>query len=149
MKILPTILLVAAAANAGTALAPRGKTRRTVLFAVSLSTLLALLLPVLSALGETPVLPETLFGYETESAETDPTACVTDEAERALSAEISRRFGISPAAVLIRLPDGETDPGSIRVTLNKGDAGMKGKIAVWLTGESSAAVAVECEEDTE
>ena len=146
MKILSSILLVAAAANAGTALAPRGKTRRTVLFAVSLAALLALLLPILSALGETPALPE-FFAYETEGAATDPTDPVTREAERALSGEIARRFGVTPRAVVIRLPDGATDPGAIRVTLDKSDAGVKGKIAVWLESESAAAVAVECEED--
>ena len=147
MKILSSILLVAAAANAGTALAPRGKTRRTVLFAVSLATLLALLVPILSALGEAPALPETLFEYETEGAATDPTDPVKKEAERALSVEIARRFGVAPRAVSIRLPDGATDPGSIRVTLDKSDAGIRGKIAVWLESESTAAVTVVCEED--
>ena len=149
MKILSSILLVAAAANAGTALAPRGKTRRTVLFAVSLATLLALLLPILSALGEAPALPESLFANQAETESVDSTDCVARAAERALSTEIARRFGIAPRAVSIRLPDGESDPGAIRVALASGDAGTKGKIAVWLAGESSAAVTVVCEGDTE
>ena len=69
------------------------------------------------------------------------------ETKQALAREIARRFGVAPRAVSIRLPDGESDPGSIRVTLDKSDAGIRGKIAVWLESESAAAVTVVCEED--
>ena len=138
MKILSSILLVAAAANAGAALAPRGKTRRTVLFAVSLATLLALLLPVLSAVGEVPALPDLSFEEYGEIAEGDPTDRIARIAEGALFDEIARRFGVTPRAVGITLPEGDR-PGVIRVTLAERDAGMKGKIAAWLAGESSAA----------
>ena len=138
MKILSSILLVAAAANAGTALAPRGKTRRAVLFAVSLATLLALLLPVLSAVGEIPALPEPSFAEDGEIAAGDPTDRVEKAAESALRDEIVRRFGVAPRAVRVTLPEGDR-PGVIRVTLAERDAGIKSKIAAWLACESPAA----------
>ena len=145
MKILSSILLVAAAANAGTALAPRGKTRRAVVFAVSLATLLALLLPILSALGELPDLPESLFPENRIDAAGNPATSVTEAAEAALSHEISRRFGSASRAVLITLPGGADDPGRIRITLAPRDAGMKEMIAAWLESESDAAVEIEIE----
>ena len=145
MKILPSIILVAAAANAGTALAPRGKTRRAVLFAVSLSTLLALLLPILSALGDLPDVPEPILSGDTIGAAGDPARRVTEAAEVALSREISRRFGVAPTGVAIALPTGGNDPGSVRVTLADGDAGLAGKIGAWLSVECAAGTRIEVE----
>ena len=141
MKILPSIVLIAAAANVGTALAPRGKTRRAVLFAVSLATLLALLLPLLSALGDLPDLP----AFDGEEATFDPSAPIERAAEGALSEEIARRFGATPLSVSVSLPENETDPGSIRVVLEGRDAQLKGKIAAWLKAESKAGITVETE----
>lgn len=142
MRVLSSIVLVAAAANVGGALAPRGKTRRAVLFAVSLATLLALLLPLLSALGDLPD-PPAFDGGET--AAFDPSAPVARAAEGALSEEIARRFGITPLSVSVSLPESETDPGSIRVVLEERDAQLKGKIAAWLNAESNAGITVETE----
>ena len=146
MRILSSIVLVAAAANVGGALAPRGKTRRTVLFAVSLATLLALLLPLLSALGD---LPDPPAFDEGETAAFDPSGPVTRAAEGALSEEIARRFGITPLSVSVSLPQGEGDAGSIRVALAERDAQLKGKIAAWLNAESKAEIKVETEGDDE
>lgn len=149
MKILTSLLLVAAAANVGTALAPRGKTRRTVLFAVSLATLLALILPILSSLGDLPdppadPIPDRLI------ADADPSAAVLRAAETALSDEIGRRFGAAPRAVTVTLPRSAEDPGAIRVELASSGAAVKGKIAAWLKAESKAEITVVCEgENTE
>ena len=148
VKILPSILLIAAAANVGTALAPRGKTRRTVLFAVALTTLLALLLPVLSAMGEPPALPGELLPDNVREIGDTPARLVAGEAERALAQEIVRRFGAERATVSISLPAGENDPGSITVVLAARDAGLKDKIAAWLSCESRAAVTVRTEGET-
>lgn len=145
MKILPSVLLVAAAANAGAALAPRGKTRRAVLFAVSLATLLSLLLPVLSALGDLPGVPAQNFPEDRIGATGDPADPVAEAANVALSREISRRFGVTPTGVAITLPKSETDRGSIRVTLADGDAGLAGKIGAWLAVESAAGTKIEVE----
>lgn len=147
MKILPSVLLVVAAAHAGAALAPRRKTRRTVLFAISLATLLACILPILPALKEIPALPETLFSEKNVPA-ADSSACVTGAAERALAEEMERRFGVAPLSVGIRVPLGEGDPGSILVTLAPRDALHKEKIALWLSAESKAAVTVLTEGET-
>ena len=144
MRILSSIVLVAAAANVGSALAPRGKTRRAVLFAVSLATLLALLLPLLSALGD---LPDPPAPEEEDAAAFDPSAPVARAAERALSEEIGRRFGVAPPSVSVTLPRTEGDPGAIRVVLAKSDARLKGKIAAWLNAESKAEITVETEEE--
>ena len=149
MKILPSFILIAAAANVGGALAPRGKTRRTVLFALSLATLLALLLPILSALGELPAIPEALFAEESGIPDADPTSAVLSAAQTALSGEIARRFGIVPVSVSVRLPEQEGAPGAVRVVLASRDAGLKSKIAAWLGTESRADVAVLCEEECE
>lgn len=145
MRILSSIVLVAAAANVGSALAPRGKTRRTVLFAVSLATLLALLLPILSSLGDLPDPPA--LAYEEETAAFDPSVPIARAAERALSEEIGRRFGVAPPSVSVTLPKTEGDPGAIRVVLAKSDARLKGKIAAWLNAESKAEITVETEEE--
>lgn len=148
MKILPTILLIAAAANVGSALAPRGKTRRTVLFAVALATALALLLPILTAFGELPALPEKWLPDSAWQTENTPDTLVSDEAERALTEEIVRRFGATPATVRITLPEGNA-PGTVTVILRARDAGLQSKIAAWLKGESRASVAVRIEGETE
>ena len=148
MKILPTVLLVAAAANAASALAPRGKTRRTVLFAVSLATLLALIFPLLSALGELPALPEFL-PQETETERADPARAVANAAETALSEEIARRFGVAPPVVRFTLPSSDGDPGSVAVVLTSRDGILADKIAAWLKSESRAKVTVLTEKETE
>ena len=147
MKILPAILLVAAAANVASALAPRGKTRRTVLFAVSLATLLALFLPLLSALGDLPALPEFDFG-EAAVERADPSRAVENAAETALREEIARRFGVEPPTVKVTLPRTDDDPGTITVVLDSRDGGLANKIAAWLKGESRAAVTVLTAEET-
>ena len=90
MRILSSIVLVAAAANVGSALAPHGKTRRAVLFAVSLATLLALLLPLLSALGD---LPDPPAPEEEDAAAFDPSAPVARAAEPA-----EKRLDVAEAA---------------------------------------------------
>ena len=144
VKILPSIILIAAAANVGTSIAPRGKTRRTVLFAVSLATLLALLLPILTAFDELPALPEDRLPDTVGQTETTPEALVTGEAERALREEIARRFGVTPAAVAVTLPAGD-GPGSVTVVLHARDAGLQNRIAAWLKTESRAAVTVQTE----
>ncbi|MBP5349560.1 MAG: hypothetical protein J6Z13_04345 [Clostridia bacterium] len=149
MKILSSILLVAAAANVASAVAPRGKTRRAVLFSVALSTLLALILPILSALGELPVLPEPLFQDQIEIESADPVRAVERAAENALSEEIARRFGVEPPKVNVALPTTGDDPGSIRVVLAAGDGRLADKIAAWLKSESRAAVTVLTAEETE
>ena len=148
MKILSSILLVAAASNVASAVAPRGKTRRAVLFSVALSTLLALILPILSALGELPVLPEPLIENRIETESADPVRAVERAGENALSHEIARRFGVEPPKVGITLPKTEGDPGSIRVTLAKSDGKLADKIAAWLKSESSADVTVLTAEET-
>ena len=148
MKILPSIVLIAAAANVGTALAPRGKTRRAVLFSVALATLLALLLPILSALGELPASPEEWLPESAGQIEKAPATVVSCEAERALKEEIATRFGVTPAAIEITLPEGNGS-GTVAVVLHARDAGLRGKIAAWLKSECRAAVTVRCEGETE
>ena len=148
MKILSTVLLVAAAANVASALAPRGKTRRAVLFSVSLATLLALLLPLLCALGDLPALPELrLDAIETGSA--DPARAVENAAATALREEIARRFGVAPPRVDVALPKTENDPGAITVELDPRDGGLSDKIAAWLKSESRCRVTVLTEKETE
>jgi len=150
MKILSSILLVAAAANVGTALAPRGKTRRTVLFAVSLATLLALLYPLLFALSDPPALPDPVLFEYPESEAVAPDDLLSAAAKTALSREISRRFGATPREIGITLPENGGDPGKIRVVLAARDAGVRAKIEAWLKAESDADVAVTVEgENTE
>ena len=145
MKILPSILLVAAAANVGTALAPRGKTRKTVVFAVTLATLLALLLPVITALDDRPALPNDLFSDATFDAAGNPSDCVSSAAERALASEVARRFGVAPRAVCVTLPAGESECGSIRITLARKDANREAAIAAWLKSESASTVQIAIE----
>ena len=145
MKILSSIILIAAAANAATSLAPRGKTRRAVVFAVALATLLACLTPIFSALDELPDATASLAFDFGETAESDPSDCVARTAEQALSSEIRRRFGATPREVEIRLPKETGDPGLIRVALDRRDAGIKGKISAWLAGESDAPVEIRIE----
>lgn len=148
MKILPTVLLVAAAANAASALAPRGKTRRTVLFAVALSTLLALILPILSASDNIPALPGPIPEDRSETENADPVRAVERAAATALSDEIARRFGVEPPRVDVTLPKTDGDPGSIRVVLANGDGRLADKIAAWLKCESRAVVTVLTAEET-
>ena len=147
MKILSTVLLVAAAANVATALSPRGKTRKAVLFAVSLSTLLALILPLLSALGDLPALPE-FPACDVETERADPAKAVENAAGTALREEIARRFGVEPPKVVITLPETDRDAGSIRVILAAGDGRLADKIASWLKSESRADVTVLTAEET-
>lgn len=149
MKILSSILLIVAAANAATALAPRGKTRRTVVFAVALCATLACLLPILTALREVPSLAGSFdFASETVSPSGDPNDLVGAAAKSALSSEIRRRFGAEPREVVLRLP-AEEDRGLIRIALDRRDAGVKEKIAAWLRLESGAAIEIVIEgEDT-
>ena len=139
MKLLSTIILISAAASAGTALAPQGKTKKTVLFAVSLVTLLSLIAPLLSALSEGGILPDPSLFPDTEAAA--PSEIVADAAASALSKEIATRFGVTPLSVTFRLPS-DGAPGKITVTLPPDAAEIKDKIAAWIRANADASVTV-------
>ena len=143
MKILSSILLVSASANLAAALSPGGKTRRYVLFAVSLVTLLALFAPILGALRDGDVIIPVPESDPSSVESADPAARVTGAAEAALGREIETQFGVVPHSVSLALSEGYERVESVTVILPEGSDGLRGKIALWLSGECSAPVSVQ------
>ena len=139
MKLLSSIILISAAASAGTSLAPQGKTKKTVFFAVSLVTLLSLVSPILSALSDGGILPD---GFSLPDApDAAPSEIVTNAAATALAKEIEDRFGVAPNSVAVSLPS-DGVPGKISVTLPGDAEGLDNKIAAWIRANVGADVSV-------